>query len=504
MALKHSFRYLFFGILGITLPFGSLMLSGCATNPATKQTQFMMVSEAQEFDMGQKVDKQVREEMGVYVEQPELRSSVKKMGEAIGRQSDRPGLIYRIEIIDTPDFNAFAVPGGFVYVHRGLLERMNSSDELASVLGHEIAHVAARHSAAQISKAQLLNIGLLGLAVATHGEIQDYGQLINLGSALAFNKFSRDAEREADHFGTKYMVQAGYNPKASIDMMKQLQQLHEKEPTLLETWFMTHPPTAERIANLSHEIDELRLSQPEVLDRPIKRNEFIALLDGLAVGEWNGIELIKGDHYYNKAYLLSLSIPEGWVSYINNKHYTAVFVRPQKKFLAYLNIEPLKAHMNTADYFNDFENRLKKKGLKKIKDFKISRKFHHGALAGVFTGYDSNRGAIMAEGIAFVKGTYGFSLIGFCKKENFKDFQPIAESMAESIKFMSQKQASGIKPARLRVHKVKRGETWATITKKYFGSHEDMGKLAEYNGFEISKNLTADTLLKIPPSLRIR
>ena len=211
--------------------------------------------------MGQKVDKQVREEMGVYLELPELRSLVKEVGETIGRNSDRPDLIYRVEIVDSPDFNAFALPGGFVYANRGLLERMNSADELASVLGHEIAHVAARHSAAQISKAQLMNIGLIGVAIATDGAINDYGQLIQLGGALAFNKFSRDAEREADYFGTEYMVRAGYNPEASIDVMEQIQRLQTREPSQFEAWFMTHPPVAERLGNLHSEIDRLRSEQ---------------------------------------------------------------------------------------------------------------------------------------------------------------------------------------------------------------------------------------------------
>ena len=187
--------------LGLLVCF--LILCGCAMNPAKKEREFMIVSEEKEFKIGQGVDKQVREDMGVYLELPELRSLVKEVGETIGRKSDRPDLIYRIEIIDSPDFNAFALPGGFIYVHRGLLERMNSVDDLASVLGHEIAHVAARHSAAQISKNQLMNIGLIGLSVATKGAVQDYGQLINIGAALAFNKFSRDDEREADYFGTK-------------------------------------------------------------------------------------------------------------------------------------------------------------------------------------------------------------------------------------------------------------------------------------------------------------
>lgn len=504
MAVKRFSLYHLFRFLAISFLIGASMPCGCATNPVTREREFMTVSENKEFKIGQDVDKEVREKLGVYLELPELRSFVKNMGETIGRQSGRPGIIYRIEIIDTPDFNAFAVPGGFVYVHRGLLERMNSADELASVLGHEIGHVAARHSAAQISKSQLLNIGLFALAVATGGASQDYGQLIDLGSAMAFNKFSRDDEREADHLGIQYMLGAGYNPKASIDMMEQLQKLHEKEPSALEVWFMTHPPTRERIENLGREIKELRQNQHGVLDRPVKRNDLISLLDGLAVGEWNGSELINRDRYYNKEFLLSLAIPEGWIAQINNKEYTSVFGHTQKGFLVYLNVEPLQTPKSTTDYFKDFENDLKRLGLKRIVDFITSQKLPHGALAGVFSGYSRNMGAIMVEGIAFTKDANAFSLICFCKEKDFKEFQPHAESMAESIAFISQAEAATIKPARIRVHEVKKGETWESITKEYFSSSKEMGKLAEYNGFEVSDHLNAGTLLKIPPSLRIQ
>ncbi|RLA93509.1 MAG: hypothetical protein DRG25_04400 [Deltaproteobacteria bacterium] len=474
----------------------------CAVNPATKRREFMIVSEEQEFLMGQKLDKQVREEMGVYLELPKLRSLVKKVGENIGRNSDRPNLIYRIEIIDSPDFNAFALPGGFVYVNRGLLERLNSVDELASVLGHEIAHVAARHSAAQLSKAQLINIGLLGAMITTKGAIQEYGQLINIGTALAFNKFSRDDEREADYFGTRYMTRAGYNPKASIKVMNQIQKLHEREPTLLETWFMTHPPTRERLINLEHEIDEISLEQPQALNRPLKRNQYVALLDGMAVGEWNGNELISKGRYYNKEFLLSLRIPEGWKAQINSKNYTAIFSNPKKKFYAYFNVEPLRMRQPTKDYFKHFEKRVHQLGLRKVKRLKIKRVLRHGALIGIYSGYDQEMGSILSEGIAFAKDANGYFLIGVCKKADFEEFQPLVESMVESLRFISQEEANKLKPPRLRIHKVRRGETWASITKKYFNSSAGMERLAEYNGFEVSQEPLPGTLLKIPPSLR--
>lgn len=462
----------------------------------------MIVSEEKEFRIGQGVDKQVREDMGVYLELPQLRSLVKEVGENIGRNSDRPDLIYRIEIIDSPSFNAFAVPGGFVYVHRGLLERMNSVDDLASVLGHEIGHVAARHSAAQISKAQIMNIGLLGLSVATKGAVQDYGRLINMGAALAFNKFSRDDEREADYFGTKYMTLAGYNPKASIDVMMQIKKLETKEPTTFEVWFMTHPPTEERLVNLNHEIEEIGMEQPAALNRPVQRNKYVALLDGMVVGEWNGNELIRGDSYYNKEFLLSLKMPEGWQARINSKDYTAVFANPKKKFAAYFGIEPLRIRTHTADYFQDFNKQLKRFGLRKVKGISTDRPLAHGALMSVYSGYDKNGEAIMVEGIAFVKGANGYFFTGFSKKGDFEAFRTQMESMVESLRFLPQREVDEFEPPRLRIHTVEEGGTWENITQKYFNSSEGKKKLAGYNGFEESQQPSAGTLLKIPPSLR--
>ncbi|MDB9822476.1 M48 family metalloprotease [Deltaproteobacteria bacterium] len=491
-------------ILSLLLVNGLLSLNGCATNPATGRAEFMTVSEEREFNIGQQVDKQVREEMGIYLEIPELRAKVKEIVENIGRQSHRSDLIYRIEIVDTPDFNAFAVPGGFLYVHRGLLERMNSIDELASVIGHEIAHVAARHSASQISKSELLNIGLLIGSIATKGAIQDYGNLVDLGSILAFSKFSRDDERQADYFGIQYMTQAGYNPKASIDVMKEIQSLNDSEPGSLEIWFMTHPPTSERLVILNNELDILSSQDPSIIKKEIRRNEFIQLLDGMAVGEWNGIELISGDRYYNKEFLLSIPIPEGWQAQINNEDYTAIFFDEKKESFAYFNIQALRNREKTETYFNELSASLLKQGMKKSTKQSESGTFSHGAMEGFYQGSLSGLGHVNVQLFAFTENVSGYSLICLGKSESFEKLQPLFESMINGLDFISQQEASKVDPPRMRIHKVSAGETWDEITIRYFESSKEKKKLAEYNGLDIEDDLTTGNLLKIPPSLRFR
>jgi len=481
----------------------SFSFSGCAVNPVTGRTQLMTVSEEREFSIGQQVDKQVREEMGVYLEVPELRSLVKEVGGGISQHTARAKTLnYRFEIVDSPDFNAFALPGGFVYVHRGLLERVNSTDELASVLGHEIGHVDARHSAAQISKVELLNIGLLATNVATQGAMQPFGDLVNVGAALALNKFSRDDEREADHLGTLYMTKTGYNPKASLEVMKAIQRIQVREPTTTQTWFMTHPPTSERLVNINHEIGEIQQSQPAALNCSIKRNHYIRLLDGLAVGEWNGKELIKGDYYYNKEFLLKIQLPEGWQGQINNQKYTSVFGQPKKDFYAIFNIEPLRIQMTSEEYFRDFENRLEKNGLKK--DGETSSNVKHGARMGTYKGSSGSLGAIQAEAIAFVNDSNGYSLLGISKAADFGTFRPFMDPMIQSLTFISQKEATDLQPGRLRVHEVKGSETWDNIMQKYFSTSQGKEKLAEFNGLVVNQNPAPGILLKIPPTLHFQ
>jgi predicted Zn-dependent protease len=501
--IERFAQKIFLSILVPGLFLISFSFSGCAVNPVTRQTQFMTVSEEREFNMGQQLDKQVREEMGFYLEVPELRSLVKQTGGAISQNGARAKTLnYRFEIVDSPDFNAFALPGGFVYVHRGLLDKVNSTDELASVLGHEIAHVDARHSAALISKVELLNIGLLAANVATQGAVQQFGDLINIGAVLTLNKFSRDAEREADHYGTLYMSKSGYNPKSSLEVMKAIQRIQVREPNNVETWFMTHPPTSERLVNLDHEIGNIQQIQPTALNTPIKRNQYIRTLDGLAVGEWNGQELIRGDYYYNKEFLLKMKLPEGWEGQINNKTYTAVFGQPKKDLYVMFNVEPLRTQKTSEDYFRDFEKKLGQRGLKK--DGTTSSNTKYGGGIGAYKGSSDSLGAIKGVGFAFVNDINGYSLLGISKTADFQTFRPLVESMVQSLTFISQKEAADLQPARLKVHEVKGGETWESIMKKYFSTSEGKEKLAEYNGLLVNQNPAAGILLKIPPTLHFQ
>ena len=137
-------------VFSLTFAF-ALTMTGCAKNPVTGHHQLMLITEEQEFAIGEGADGEVRKEYGAYLDSPALRGYVDDLGNRLARQGERPGLVFHFEILNSPVINAFALPGGFVYVTRGMLERLSSEDELAMVVGHEVGHVTARHGAARIS-----------------------------------------------------------------------------------------------------------------------------------------------------------------------------------------------------------------------------------------------------------------------------------------------------------------------------------------------------------------
>jgi predicted Zn-dependent protease len=179
-----------------------MLLTACARNPATGRREIVLVSESQEIAMGQESDVQAREEYGV-VDNAALQAYVQAMGRKLVAVSHRPNLEWHFTVVDSPVVNAFAIPGGYVYLTRGILAYLGNEAELAGVIGHEIAHVTARHTVRQLTRAQLAQIGL-GVGSVLSPTFGQFGSLAENGLGLLFLRFSRDDEREADRLGVEY------------------------------------------------------------------------------------------------------------------------------------------------------------------------------------------------------------------------------------------------------------------------------------------------------------
>ena len=196
----------------------AVQLAGCATNPVTGRRQLALISEGQEVQLGRESAVQVSRELGL-VPDSALQRYVQGIGGTLAAASERPALPWAFRVVDDPTPNAFALPGGFIFVTRGMLTLMNSEAELASVLGHEIGHVTARHQVTQISRAQLAQLGL-GLGSVLMPELQGLGGLAGSGLQLLFLRYSRDAERQADALGFRYAVGQLYEAREMADVFQ--------------------------------------------------------------------------------------------------------------------------------------------------------------------------------------------------------------------------------------------------------------------------------------------
>ena len=185
------------------LPLVALALAACARNPVTGKRELALVSKDQEIALGKESAEQVKAQMGVYPDE-KVQAYVREIGLRMAKASERPDLPWQFNVLDDATVNAFALPGGPVFITRGILTHFNSEAELASVLGHEIGHITARHSVEQLSKQQLAQLGL-GVGMIVSPELAQFGQAAAAGLQLLFLKYGRDAERQADQLGFKYM-----------------------------------------------------------------------------------------------------------------------------------------------------------------------------------------------------------------------------------------------------------------------------------------------------------
>src|SRR6185436_929108 len=224
-------------------------LAGCARNPATGHNELMLVSESQEIQMGQQYDSQVVATIGLYPD-PALQSYIQTLGKRLAATSERPNLPWTFRVVDDPAVNAFAVPGGFVYVTRGILAHMNNEAQLATVVGHEIGHVTARHTAAEMSKEQVATLGLVVGSIANK-QVAQYAGVAQQALSVLFLKFSRDNENQAYELGVRYSSRDNFDSREMVNVMKVLDPLSATEGGRLPEWLSTHPNPGNRVEHIS-------------------------------------------------------------------------------------------------------------------------------------------------------------------------------------------------------------------------------------------------------------
>ena len=234
----------------LTRTFRRLAVVGCMGGAAVAGGCAPQVSTQQEVQLGADYSAQINRQLPMLNDQATL-SYTNQIGQQLARIADPRGIQYHFYVVNSDVVNAFALPGGYIYVNRGLIERTDNLSEFAGVLAHEIGHVAERHSIEQLQRAQQANMGLAVLYGVLLGRnpsgVEQAG--IQVGGSAVFAGYGRDAEREADAVGVGYMVRAGYNPNGMATFFEELLEMQQRQPSRVEQWFSTHPTTQERVDN---------------------------------------------------------------------------------------------------------------------------------------------------------------------------------------------------------------------------------------------------------------
>ena len=439
-------------------PILALMLlagaAGCAVNPVTKRTDFNIISTEKEKEIGKNAAAEVAAQMGIY-NNPDLDAYVNEVGQRLASHSPRQDVTYTFAVIDTDEVNAFALPGGYVYVTRGILVLTNSEDELACVIGHEIGHVAARHSAQQISRSAPLGVltgitaGVAGLASPILGNL--VGGVGQLASGLILAPYSREQEREADRVGQQLAAESGWNPAAMTNFLTTLQ----REEAVLGAraskfnFLSTHPTTPERIENTR--IYATELHRADVPPLTPTRAAFLHRLNGLPTSVRVADGYFDGRAFIQPDFDIRIDFPEGWKQ--RNTPAAAVAAEPSGDAFLILSLaaqsdDPLDGARKMAHEIG--ERLMQQVETTTVGSLEAARTVFRARTDGDEVGVD-------VTWIAY-RGNV-FQITGVSSVSDLTTFQRSFGAARESFRPLTAEERAAVREDRLRLTEARRGES---------------------------------------------
>ena len=462
-----------------------LSLSGCAVNPVTGKQDFVVLSEEQEIQMGREYNAQILRQYQIY-EDEKIQNYVQSIGESLAKKSHRPNLIYRFTVLDSPEINAFALPGGYIYINRGLMAYMSSEEELAAVLGHEIGHVTARHSVRQYSQAQLM--GVLSAAIEINSG-RTAGDLANLASGALLSGYGREMELEADDLGAQYIYQDGYSPQGMYDVLAVLkdQEIYSKkvakqrgiEPRNYHGVFASHPSNDKRLQEILDNV-----SQNFVKGTNKSKSNQPAMNEGMVFGDSQQAGVTRGDEFFHGPLNLYLSSPENW-EIINNAN-SLVFKAPFGEATLQVTLEDLNFVESPEEYLKRFVRNTTDEEVLMI-----------DGLSG-FTAKTYRSGRTTRMAVIF-KDDKAYQFIAYLKDRDgdFSSYDLQFMNIIKSLRSLTEKELKYSQPLRIKTYKVRQGETYESIASTSSITLNPEDQLRLLNGDYPDKELTVGRVIKI-------
>lgn len=453
------------------------------------------MSEGQEIEMGKSYDPQVTATYGVYQDET-LQAFIDKKGKEMAAISHRPNLPYEFKVVDSPVVNAFAVPGGFVYFTRGIMAHFNNEAEFAGVLGHEIGHITARHSAKQYTNQMLGQLVFIGGLVVSE-DFRNFADLANQGMGLLFLKFGRDNESESDRLGVDYSSQIGYDAKEMADFFNTLKRMRDDSGQSIPTFLSTHPDPADRYNKVRQMADEKQSENPNQQYK-VNRDSYLRMIDGIVYGEDPRQGFVENNMFYHPELKFQFPIPQGWR--LNNLPIQVQMSSDDGKGMMTMDLASgtdLTAAINDVIQKNELtvidRSNVRVNGLDAV------------AMISEQTAPSANESQpttlrILTYLIKYEGRIYKFH--GLSNKTDFNRFFGNFQNTMQNFNVLRDQSKLNKKPTVIRIKPVKKNGTLQTALTSYNMRGTELKELALLNGMQLTDQVKAGSLIKIFDEMR--
>jgi predicted Zn-dependent protease len=459
--------------------------AACATNPVTGKREMSLLSEAEEMAIGQQQDVEIRREMGVY-DDPELQRYVNDIGQQLARVSHRPNLPWTFTIVDSPAINAFALPGGYVYLTRGILAYLDDESELAGVLGHEIGHVTARHAAQAYTRQAQAGIGLAVLSIFVPGTAP-FADLGATGLSVLFLRHGREAELEADRLGVEYGSGANYDPAGVPRFLATLARVDALSERGMPNWLSTHPDPGSRVVKAEPVAGKFVSADAKTLNR----DQYLERIHGLVFGDKPEDGIVRANEFLHPLLRFAVKFPEGWE--LTNTASAVLAQEPgTQHFMVLQPVEQARgrsigdaavAAMRSAGYT--------------VVDGRIDKINGQEAHVGLYRGTAKDVGKVLMRAAHISLGRQLYVVAGFAPEKEFDQVDKDILPSVQTFRQLSAAEASRIQPNRIDFYVVKAGDSWQSIATRQGKSFVSAATLAIMNDHDVSVQPQAGDRVKI-------
>jgi predicted Zn-dependent protease len=443
--------------------------AACVRNPATGNLQLNLISESQEIELGKQAAQEVEQSIGLYKD-PKLEAYVASLGQALSQKTNRPNLPWQFHVVEDAAVNAFALPGGPVYVTRGILGTLMTEAELAGVMGHECGHIAARHSANQMSKAELAQVGL-GLGSVLSPELAQLSQIAGAGLQVLFLKFSRDDESQADKLGFGYMANIGYDARQMVDVFKTLDRVSKLAGGgKLPEWLQTHPDPENREKAAEQRLAELKVDWSKA---KVNRDEYLSVINGLVYGADPRQGFFQGSRFLHPELKFQITFPDGWQT--QNTPQAVAAISPKQDAIVQLAAAGKMSPDAAAQKF------FSQQGIQRGQPAEVTVNGQRAAAS--YFAAQTQQGDVTGL-IAFVayNGTT-YALLGYTGAQTLQQYDPVFKSFIGSFGPLTDPAALSVQPAKIQIVRLDSDMTVEQFSRR-FPSNVKLEELALINGFD--------------------